>query len=83
MRGRRVFRNYPTAYDAAEKVSEAVSKRRLDAHTGDAANQGRVGAPTAWPFVTRSSRPHSANRRACGGRGAAPPLRRVRAPTRA
>ena len=58
-------------------------QHRPSAHPADAANQGRVGAPTAWPFDTRSSRPHSANRRACGGRGAAPPLRRVRAPTRA
>ena len=27
MRGRRVFRNYPTSYEAADKVTEAVSKR--------------------------------------------------------
>jgi hypothetical protein len=27
MRGRRVFRNYPTSYAAADKVTEAVSKR--------------------------------------------------------
>lgn len=27
MRGRRIFRNYPTAYEASSKVSEAVAKR--------------------------------------------------------
>ena len=31
MRGKRVYRNYPTAYAAADKVSEAVSKR-VSAH---------------------------------------------------
>ena len=33
MRGRRFFRNYPTAYDAVDKVSEAVRKRVASAKT--------------------------------------------------
>ena len=27
MRGKRIYRNYPTAFEGAEKVSEAVAKR--------------------------------------------------------
>ena len=33
MRGRRVFRNYPSAFEAADKVSEAVGKRVAAAKT--------------------------------------------------